>query len=62
MSQALCAQASAILNITYFCLITTQVEEVVIWVDAMCKTSVPMMNSTNVGPNQNAVVNNSYSI
>ena len=60
MSQAVCAQASTILNITYFCLTTTQVEELVSLIEAMYKSSVPMMNSTYVGPNQNSAVNNFY--
>ena len=57
MSQAACIQASAILNFTYFCLSYTQLEEAVIWVEEMCKTAIPMVNKTHVGPNENATVN-----
>ena len=49
-----------ILNHTFFCLKTIQVEEFVVLIEKMCKTPVALHNSTHIGPNQNAAIINSW--
>ena len=60
MSEEACAQTERILNITYYCLSYTQIEELVYLVERMCKSHSPMFNSTHRGANNNAVVINTW--
>ena len=58
MPQAACLQAKKLLNLTYARLTYSQLEEAMLWVTKMCKTSIPMTNSTHVGITENATMVN----
>ena len=49
-----------ILNNTFFCLKTIQVEKFVLLIEKMCKTPIALHKSTLIGPNQNIVIKNSW--
>ena len=60
MSEEACTHTTRILNITYYCLTYTQIEELVYLVETMCKSHSPMFNSTHVGDHVNAAVVNQW--